>query len=68
MQLLGVEVSIVEMESRILTAFEKEATSIIEKKLTAQGVKFLSSTKALSAKQKTFFQLEINETFLLELS
>ena len=70
---LGVEVSIVEMESRILTAFEKEATSIIEKKLTAQGVKFLTSTKALKYKtEDAKIQLEIErdskkETILAEI-
>ena len=61
------------MESRILTAFEKEATSIIEKKLTAQGVKFLTSTKALKYKtEDAKIQLEIErdskkETILAEI-
>ncbi len=49
---LGAEVSIVEMETRILVPFEKEASAIVEKKMKSQGVKFFTMTKALSCEIK----------------
>ena len=49
---LGVKVIIVEMLERILMPFEKEASSIVEKKLKSLGVEIYTNTKALSFAEK----------------
>lgn len=49
---LGVQVIIVEMLERILMPFEKEAASIVEKKMKSLGIEIHTNTTALSYQQK----------------
>jgi pyruvate/2-oxoglutarate dehydrogenase complex dihydrolipoamide dehydrogenase (E3) component len=48
LQRLGVEVSIVELEDRILAREDREMTPLLEKQLTADGVRLLTGRKAVN--------------------
>jgi len=49
---LGTEVTVVEFMDRVLAAFDKDVTQVVEKKLKKLKVKVLASSKALGVKTK----------------